>query len=305
MPLPAIAAVAALAAAAHLARKRGSRSVVPQGYTASPEPFWSESISGTVERMFSREELEEELGLFHVTTARSKVLAQRLKSRAQLRAQVGDEGRSYGLGGGEDHADRISVSVTRSGADKIYRALRTAILASQGRLPESQAALEVMGWTGFPRSVIPPSGPIDEHIAAEIRYLMSLLGGQDYDPFDEDGNLVYSDREISRMARDGHTFQDLAKSMPSSGDPKSVLKLINRMEISIHDIARLDDWSGCLPVAILLEDAASMARMNADEVAILRLAAKNGARAVAVPSECELRFRPEDLVVLEEVEPRI
>jgi hypothetical protein len=133
---------------------------------------------------------------------------------------------------------------------------------------------------------------------------MSLLSG-DYDPFDEDGNLVYPDLEISRIARDGYTFRELANGMPSSGDPKSVLKLINRMEISIHDIARLYDWSGCFPVAILLEDAASMARMNADEVAILRLAAKNGAMAVPVQSECELRFRPEDLVVLEEVEPRI
>jgi hypothetical protein len=41
--------------------------------------------------------------------------------------------------------------------------------------------------------------------------------------------------------------------------------------------------------------------MDASQIAILALAARVGARPSEVPSECELRFRPQDLVVLGEV----
>jgi hypothetical protein len=76
------------------------------------------------------EELDEDIALYHVTTARDKVLSSRIKSRAQLRAQVAARGcpivgdRLYGSrlpfpepGGIALHAARLAFDHPISGAE--------------------------------------------------------------------------------------------------------------------------------------------------------------------------------------------
>lgn len=300
MPLPALAAVAALAAATHLSRKRGSLSVVPHGYEASPVFFWSQKLRRDVEAMLSPQEMEHELGLFHVTTARSKVLAGRLKSRAQLRAQVGDAGRSYGLGGGEAHQHLVSVSVTKSGAQKIYKGLRTVILASQGKLTESEAALAVLGWTGFPRSVRPQDPRDRDSVAPVFQELWQILTGVEEDEGDDGDEVGRDPRAIDLSPWD---WSYAARNIPTSGEPELVFNLISVMEHLIHEAAVASGIESCTPAVIMLEPFHKMARMNAGELSILRLAAREGSAAFSVESECELRFSPEDLIVLGEVAP--
>lgn len=301
MPLPALAAVAAIAAAAHLSRKRGSLAMVPPGYEVSPVFFWSQKLRRDVEAMFSAREMEDELGLFHVTTARSKVLAGRLKSRAQLRAQVGDAGRSYGLGGGEAHQHLVSVSVTKSGAQKIYKGLKTVILASQGKLTESEAALAVLGWTGFPRSVRPQDPRDRDNVAPVFQQLWSVLTGAEEDDEEDGGDEAGRDpRAIDLSPWD---WSYIARNIPSSGEPELVFNLISVMEHLIHEMALASGIESCTPAIIMLEPFHKMARMSAEELSILRLAAREGSTAFSVESECELRFSPKDLIVLEEIAP--
>lgn len=83
--------------------------------------------------------------------------------------------------------------------------------------------------------------------------------------------------------------------------PCDVFDLISALEEEIFFLGRAHGYEGCLPAVRVLEPCEKIAKMNADQVAILAIAARIGARPTEVPSECELRFRPEDLVVLGEV----
>lgn len=281
-------------------QRRGNRNrdlrPVPQGYSTDPRDFMSDTLNREVNYLYDQdrfpdEDFSEEVALYHVTTARDAVLGSRLKSREQLRAQVGEQGRSYGLGGGEDQAHLVSVGVTIDGARRVAAALQAGILAAQGRLGAPEAALRVFQWTGFPRSV----KFADVRDRADEGYIAVFELLVDKDTADET-----TVEEILDL-RDWE-WRAYAKAMPKDMEPCDVVRLILDLETSIFSMGIKHGITGCLPAVRMLEDCEKMAKMKADQVAILAVAAKTGARTTEVLSECELRFDPKDLVVLGEVQ---
>ena len=267
---------------------------VPPGYSREPSVFWrgegllARDVGAWAGRAQSPEELDEDIALYHVTTARDKVLSSRIKSRAQLRAQVGDQARSFGLGGGEDQADHVSVGVTLPGARRVASALRSSILAAQGKLSAADAAAAVLKWTGFPRSVHTPDPSMwDPDGYHRILQILSPGFADETTP-DE------------AMRLQAWQWRGYAADVPGML-PCDVFDLILALEEEIFRLADTQGYEGCYPAVRVLEPCHNIAKMDADQVAILALAARVGARPTEVTSECELRFRSEDLVVLGEV----
>ena len=170
-------------------------------------------------------------------------------------------------------------------------ALQAGILAAQGRLSAPEAALRVFQWTGFPRSV----KFADVRDRADEGYIAVFELLVDKDTADET-----TVEEILDL-RDWE-WRAYAKAMPKDMEPCDVVRLILDLETSIFSMGIKHGITGCLPAVRMLEDCEKMAKMKADQVAILAVAAKTGARTTEVLSECELRFDPKDLVVLGEVQ---
>ncbi len=267
---------------------------VPPGYTREPSDFWrgegplARDVDAWAGRASRPEQLDEDIALYHVTTARDQVLSSRIKSRAQLRAQVGDEARSFGLGGGEDQADHVSVGVTLPGARRVAAALRHSILAAQGKLSAADAAAAVLKWTGFPRSV-----HNDDPLMREPDGYHRVLQVLSPEAADET-----TPEEAMRLQ--AWQWRGYAADVPDM-PPCDVFGLILELEEEIFLLAHNQGYQGCYPAVRVLEPCHNIAKMDASQVAILALAAKIGARPSEVPSECELRFRSQDLVVLGEV----
>jgi len=270
---------------------------VPPGYSREPSTFFSSGgllerdVNAWADRAAAPDALDEDVALYHVTTARDAVLSSRIKSRAQLRAQVGDQARSFGLGGGEEQADRVSVGVTLDGARRVAAALRHSILAAQGKLSAADAAVAVLEWTGFPRSVRTHEPSMRDHDG--YYRILQILSPETAEEMTPD--------EVSTLYRQGASqWRTYAREAPDM-EPCDVFDLISALEEEIFFLGRAHGYEGCLPAVRVLEPCEKIAKMNADQVAILAMAARVGARPTEVPSECELRFRPDDLVVLGEV----
>lgn len=281
--------------------RRGSANAalapVPPGYSREPSTFFrsggvlERDVNAWAHRVGAPDALDEDIALYHVTTARDAVLSSRIKSRAQLRAQVGDQARSFGLGGGEEQADMVSVGVTLNGARRVAAALRHSILAAQGKLSAADAAVAVLGWTGFPRSVRTDEPSMRDHDG--YYRILQILSPQTAEEMTPD--------EVSTLHRQGAwQWRTYAREAPDMA-PCDVFDLISALEEEIFVLGRVHGYEGCIPAVRVLEPCEKIAKMNADQVAILAMAARVGARPTEVPSECELRFRPEDLVVLGEV----
>ena len=270
---------------------------VPPGYSREPSTFFrgggvlERDVNAWADRAAAPDTLDEDVALYHVTTARDAVLSSRIKSRAQLRAQVGDQARSFGLGGGEEQADMVSVGVTLDGARRVAAALRHSILAAQGKLSAADAAVAVLEWTGFPRSVRTHEPSMRDHDG--YYRILQILSPETAEEMTPD--------EVSTLYRQGAwQWRTYAREAPDM-EPCDVFDLISALEEEIFFLGRAHGYEGCLPAVRVLEPCEKIAKMNADQVAILAMAARVGARPTEVPSECELRFRPDDLVVLGEV----
>lgn len=309
-----LASIGALALLAQLSRARSSGqarqaprarrgganaalALVPPGYSREPSTFFysggllERDVNAWANRTAAPDTLDEDVALYHVTTARDAVLSSRIKSRAQLRAQVGDQARSFGLGGGEEQADRVSVGVTLDGARRVAAALRHSILAAQGKLSAADAAVAVLEWTGFPRSVRTDEPSMRDHDG--YYRILQILSPETAGEMTPD--------EVSTLHRQGvWQWKGYAREAPDM-EPCDVFDLISALEEEIFFLGRAHGYEGCLPAVRVLEPCEKISKMNADQVAILALAGRIGARPTEVPSECELRFRPEDLVVLGEV----
>lgn len=272
--------------------KRGGPNIVlapvPAGFSADPADFWGSGMAQDVRAWAGRADdtFNEDVALYHVTTALSKVLSSRLKSRAQLRAQVGDQARSFGLGGGEEQADRVSVGVTLDGARRVALALQSSILAAQGKLSGPDAATAVLRWTGFPQSIW--TQDINARNADGYHRIFQILVGTDA--------LEYEPEEVMNFSSWDWRYH--AKQVDKGLSACDVFGLICTLEDEIFSLAVSHGVTSCVPVARVMEPCENIAKMNANEVAVLAVAGRIGSKPTEIESECELRFRPEDLVVL-------
>ena len=296
----ALGAIAALAGLAAVRSRSGSRSKlrpVPEGFSTSSYL----AVRGTVledylNEIEEDEEPDEEKRLYHVTTAATRVLEQGLKSRSRLKQQRGAE-RSYGLGGGLwDYApDKISTTIKLSHAQHLKHAIVTAILAAQGKILPSEAAIECLRWTEF---------PLGWH---DVKNAL-----QDRADYDEDGDLwergLNSLTEALGIDKDvpPTRWAETIKANPGLVDrgwrmEGGAYLLIVEIEKILHDTILAaeydyDEDRPCLTIGFT-EPWFRMAQMDPEEVKILAVAVRGQADDV-VPSEMEARFIPENVVVL-------
>lgn len=285
---------------------RGSRNTVsfrmlrevPPGYTVASWPFVQGTVLEDAVTEIDEDEGEEpdkDDRLYHVTSAASKVLASRIKSRQQLRTQ----GASFaGLGGGpeDEAADLVSVTVTLDRAIRVRDAMRVMVRAAKNQILASDALIAAMRWNGFPSSLqalavydTTPEEDEDEGTSAYMEAIASFQL-QILSPDDE----VYAGPLETRQQ-----WIDFVLNNKESIDKNDPYFAVQRFEKVLFDLGDLfpDTFEVCAPGIGFLMKKQDMAKIDESEVKILLVAARGEPKDM-VPSECELRFRPDQLVVV-------
>ncbi len=254
---------------------------VPQGFTTSPWPF----IQGF---SMETEDPADSDGLWHVTTALRSVLQEGLKSRAQTG--------TVGLGGGVLHQapNLVSVTTQRSAALRIYRAMRLALEAANGRVPVTELVHELLqqNWGAL--------NQVSDHE-------MFLAEGGD---LAEEEGLGFQLAERLGLPRGTNLFEidlrqdDLRRELngrfPYGQDR---YELIGGLETDIanalHEAeeGQEDPMPGNYPVGFTARYS-RFVQIVPSEVAIVQVAADRRAVVEVMPDELELRFFPEDLAVV-------
>lgn len=217
-------------------------------------------------------------GFYHVTTNLPAVLADgRLRSRRELRA-AGRQG--AGLGGGirDQASDRVSVGLTLDGALRVLQATRTMAEAVHGQI-EAEAALA--------------------RLKRENQRMLDLV----YDEIDARWDDAPDDEEAegnwSEWAH-GELKDGEERAMRAAPGP-ALYEALRTWEGRLADIASQVSWiddESCAYVVGFTEPASKFARVRPEAVGLVQLAARKGAGSEQIPVECELRFRPEDLVLV-------
>jgi len=276
----ALGAIGALALAG--ATKRGSRSTgafrqiapVPPGFTASPLPFVQDTI------LEPQDDYGDELGLFHVTTNLGGVAAQaRLRSRRQLRA-LGVHG--AGLGGGirDLAADQVSVGISLNGALRVLQGTRMMAKAVHGQL-DARTALHIL----------------DEISASPLRLIDEALDWMLDDPEERDSEAARAyDHERDQLrhevlaATPGLDLYDALRAYETFL-ANTLIEWMGNHRIGEQDLQ-------CGATVGFTEPAARFRRVQPDQVGLVQLAGRQTAITDLVPSECELRFRSDDLALI-------
>ena len=244
------------------------------------------------------EEPAENDRLYHVTTNASAVLGSRLKSRKQLRAQGAIHA---GLGGGKENQaeDLVSVTVTLSRATTIRDALKVMVRAARKEIETADALIAAMQWSNFPDSF--------NHLK-EYRSDKKMKGRSHH-------GAISLYEEMAWMVADEIQSSNQNVDKPPTNRVgwirwiERIKHMINKQnaydavvkfeEVLLSYIAHYpsDEFKGCEGTIGFTMTATQMAKIDTDEIKILLVAAK-GAPEEVVSDECELRFRPDQLVVI-------
>lgn len=257
---------------------------VPQGSTTSPWPF----VRGY---SLETDDPADNDGLWHVTTALRSVLEQGVRSRAQTGA--------VGLGGGPSHQapGLVSVTTQRYAALRIYRAMRLALAAAEGRAPVSEIAHEVLRQNDSAiqdvlahEEFLREDGDLgeEEGLGYVLAERLGLPPGTDL--------LDRADVDL----RDDGLRRELNERFPYGRDRYELLMKLEEDivdALSVAEEGMEDPTPGNAPVGFTAPYD-RFVQICPREVAIVQLAARRGARAEVIPAELELRFRPEDLTVV-------
>lgn len=254
---------------------------VPQGYTTSPWPF----VQGY---SLEAEDPSDNDGLWHVTTALRSVLEQGLRSRLQTG--------TIGLGGGPSHEapDLVSVTTQRQAALRIYRAMLTALAAANGRVPVTEIVHEVLSQNGAAlqeihdhEEFLADGGDLgeEEGIDYDIAVRLGFPRGTSI------GSVDLRDDDVRRLL-DGRFVY--------GRDRYELLRsLENLIAEALHEAQEMqeDPSPGSYPVGFTAPYE-RFVQIEPSEVAIVQVAADRRAVVEMLPAELELRFHPEDLVVV-------
>ena len=258
-------------------------SPAPTGFVTSPLSF----VRGTVlELAVDPEETgkaQPRTGLYHVTTNLPAVLAEgRLRSRRELRA-AGRQG--AGLGGGlrDETPDRVSVGLTLDGALRVLRATRMMAQAVHGQIEAEEAFARMQS---FSESAL-------DLLDRAVEWMVDVELDQDEPTFR--AARSYED-ELNRLA------EDVFRATPGP----DLYDALRRYET--HVTNTLGEWTGegwleldeqmCGTTVGFTEPAHRFERVRPEAVGLVQLAGRKGADSEQIPSECELRFRPEDLALV-------
>lgn len=250
---------------------------IPDGYTLSPMPW----IRGTV---MDPEwvDFQDDLGLFHVTT---RIVAVKesgaLRSRKQL--QETSDAVIVGLGGGlhDEAPELVSVTTSLERAVWLRDAIEFAAETARGLHSRFEVAEAVLAWTGF------------DDAASEYDYTsddvadFAAIIGLDMSPDD-----AYETSVMSYLL-------DHRDELPF-GTPRENYELIYEMEARYQIL--LPNWvvdeGTATPTVGFTAPWQSFRHTDPEEVSIVQLAVRLGAPEWMVSHEWELRFDPDDLLIV-------
>lgn len=205
--------------------------------------------------------LEEGPDMVHVTTAKSAVQEEGLASRSEI-------GRSA-LGGGP--SDKVSVAFDPQHAQRIQERLTLAVRAARGEAEMDEVIRHFENTFGASES----PAPLAQSLSQRNPAFQSETAVSDWETF---RNLVreeYGD-DIGQLAIDLDFGADRA-FRGLGGEPAE----------------------GSLQSVGILTDPELLAKIDPEEIGMVRVAAREGANPRRVPLESELRFDPQDVRVIQ------
>ena len=290
---------------------------VPGGFTLSPLSLVRHSELENVLR--GQADPDVNTGFFHVTTNLLAVLAERDPEhplgRLWSRRELGARGRaSTGLGGGHRDlaADRVSAGVTLLGAFRVLDGMRLMARAVHQEIAPRLAMQQMLGLTAETRRLLLIAAgewgmPDMEHWSdSEL---------QKYQGEDEwDGDESYEDEAFGAACRFHLRSRDLERDVLSAWTDADAAGLdrghvlyarlteyegmLARTRDAWTRDERMEDVACSAPVGFL-EPAERFARNRVENMGLLQLACReNLAHVEFMESECELRFRSEDVRVV-------
>lgn len=289
---------------------RFRRVPVPAGFTISPYPFVRGYVLQEVVDPDERGRAEPGTGLFHVTTNLPAVLADRdrdhplgrLRSRQELRV-AGKHGAGLGGGGRDVMADRVSVGLRLSGAQRVLEGMTMMVRAVHGQI-EPDAAMEIMlDLTEGTRSTLESAmdwmldsedeenedflaaRAFEKEIAADERSVRSA-----WKRTDEPAWPVPLHPDTGRPFNRGHVLYESLAAYEET--------LVNTLGEWTSNGWISDDEVTCSAPVGFTERAEKFAAVRPENLGLLQLAGRKGAPVEFVNNECELRFQPGDLRVV-------
>jgi len=292
---------------------RFRRAQVPAGFTISPFPFVRGYVLQDVVDPDGRGKAEPGTGLFHVTTNLPAVLADRdrdhplgrLRSRQELRA-AGKHGAGLGGGGRDVDADRVSVGLRLSGAQRVLEGMTMMAQAVHGQI-EPDAAMEIMlDLTEGTRSTL--ESAVDWMLDSEDEENEDYVAARAFER--EIATCERDVRNAWKRVDEGTRWGQVPPLHPDTGRPfdrghvlyESLAAyeetLVNTtMEWTANNWISDDEVTCSAPVGFT-ERAETFAKVRPENLGLLQLAGRKGAGVEFVNNECELRFRPGDLRVV-------
>jgi len=242
------------------------------GYQRKAKPFLEDDYEdfGLVDEEF-------DFNLYHVTTNLSGVIQSgRLKSRDKL------EENQLGLGGGalNEAPHLVSITYDLSRARKIYDDIKFMVEVVAGTVPAHVILFSVTDEIyGFDES------PIFEEIIREH------IGDKNWKMYQEgDLSLEEVEQLFDQSVSGGKEAYNLATDIES---------IVSAWEGEISNSEYFQSQS----ITGFTAPFEAMQNIKPNNVAILQLVARKGAKADHVPGEMELRFNPEDLRVVRILKP--
>lgn len=254
---------------------------VPQGYTTSPWPF----VRGY---SLEAENPADNDGLWHVTTALRSVLRDGVRSRLQTG--------TIGLGGGAANQapDLVSVTTQRQAALRIYMAMQLALAAANGRVHVADLVSEFLRQN---RMALQEVSNHEEFLAegGDLR----KAEGLGFDLAERLGLYPWTNLLELDLLNDD-IRRELDDRFPYGRDRYELLRSLEALVAdALHEAeAKQEEPSpGNYPVGFTAPYD-RFVQIEPSEVAIVQLAANRRAVVEMLPAELELRFHPDDLVVV-------
>jgi hypothetical protein len=229
------------------------------------EPGYDRKAHGFLEKDFIDPEMERDtdFNLYHVTTNLPAVKASGgLKSRSELGIQ--------GLGGGgrNEAPNMVSTTYDYSKALKIYEDLKTVAEIVAGKVPASHAFAMATEHVYDPYETPEIISVLRKRLPEEV--FRSIM----------DGELQES--EMDRHIAPGEETYEFLQELEDA--------------VTSHE-SQSDDFydRGTTGFTAPFED---VARIRPQNVAIIQIVARKGAKSQHVPGEKEIRFKPEDLRII-------
>lgn len=263
-----------------LARTASGRFVklnpVPAGFTTAPLSF----VRGHVLEyaVTERGAPSSDAGLFHVTTNLPAVLQEgRLRSRHELR-QVGRQG--AGLGGGlrDEARDKVSLGITLEGSLRVLEGTRMMARAVHGQV----SAVEALG-------------ALQRFSAEALGQIEDVIFWATEDPTsDEHEVAVQVEHELQRGAH------DVLQATPGP-DLYDALRRYESVLANAVSAWQENGWiesEGCDATIGFTEPSHKFSRVDPENIGLVKLAVRRSAPKEFVTAECEIRVKPEDVVLV-------